>query len=90
MYGVRQERHEQFLRFHTGIDEKDLCFRIPREKRMPDRRDVHKDYLGSKAVRRRPSAHGHIIIPIRHEKLVDGFRHQLATKIDQNSHRTFP
>jgi hypothetical protein len=90
VYPVREERGAQFVRFHAGIDEEDLCLGIPGEEIMLEGRAIDEEHVRGEPVARGPSAHEDVIIPIRNEELINALRQKLVTEVDRYIHVLLP
>jgi len=75
VYPVREERGAECVRFYAGVDEENLCLGVLSEEILREGCDIHEEHVRDKPVGRRALTRDHVIVPILHQKLVDGLRH---------------
>ncbi len=88
VYPVREERGAELVRFRAGVHEEDLCFGVPGEEVMVEGSTIHKEHVRGKPIG--ALTRDHVIVPILHQKLVDGLCHQMVTEVDPDMHHLVP
>src|SRR5208283_1770723 len=78
VYPVRKERGAECVRFYAGVDEENLCLGVLSKEFLRESRNIDKEHVRDKPVGRWALTRNHVIVPILHQKLVDGFRHQMV------------
>ena len=85
MYPVREERGAELVRFHTSVHEQYLWRGVPGEEIMRKRRAIDEEHVRGNVGRTSP-VHYHVIISVRNEELVYGFRYQLVAEMNSYMH----